>query len=537
MRACVAWVCSASPSLSRPWLAQPLFWHSMRTCFISQFVTSTLLAVLVAVPAPAQNPEPPVPAPLQAPALTADAVQEAFVRVAERLKPSVVTLHVQRAGRSATTAGGTPIAPAPSPFSPREPDGERSSLGTGMVIDAEGTILTNYHVVKDASLIRVLFNADTERPERVLARMAGFDDVSDLAVLQLVNRQTLRAPIVPVEFADSDKLRVGEWAIAIGAPFDQAQSVTVGIVSASGRHLDQDNRLSLQNYLQTDASINPGNSGGPLVNLDGKVIGVNTAILSPSRYNVGIGFAVPSNTASEYWPLLKRGESIARGFLGVQYTAIDDDVARTLNIEGGMQIGALAKRGESFLGPAKDAGLQEGDIITAVNGQSVTTTQQFRKLVVKLKPSTRVSLTVLRPDEPSSKPQTVSVVLGDWAAQSAQTPAQSSVAPRAEDYSSLGFRLRNATELSAAESAEVNFQREGDGVVVILDVLPGSAADFARIQKGLRIERVRTQEQTWQPIKRASDFAAIEKSLPPATPLLMILRDRSGALYYKSVMK
>jgi serine protease Do len=179
----------------------------------------------------------------------------------------------------------------PFPFGQRDPLERRTSMGTGMVVSADGFILTNHHIVKDATTIRVLLNADSEQPDRPVARLVAFDEESDLAVLKIE-----RTNLPTIEFADSDTVRIGEWAIAIGAPFEQAQTVTVGIISAKGRHLPTRERLSLQDYIQTDASINPGNSGGPLLNLEGKVIGINTAILSPSRFNVGIGFSVPSNT-------------------------------------------------------------------------------------------------------------------------------------------------------------------------------------------------------------------------------------------------
>jgi serine protease Do len=231
--------------------------------------------------------------------------------------------------------------------------------------------------VKGATSLRVLFNADTEQPDRPVARLIGFDEESDLAILKIA-----RSGLRPIEFADSDQVRIGEWAIAIGAPFEQAQTVTVGIVSAKGRHLPTRERLSLQDYIQTDASINPGNSGGPLLDLEGRVIGINTAILSPSRFNVGIGFSVPSNTVKAYLPTLMSGKSITRGFLGINYARIDREVAREFGVTDGVQIGAMATDANNKpMGPASAAGLQPGDIITAVNGVAIDSSDRFRRIV------------------------------------------------------------------------------------------------------------------------------------------------------------
>lgn len=470
---------------------------------------------------------------LAAPITTADAVQDAFARAAERVKPSVVTVYVER--RAGEPAGNSIEGQEPAPPFPM-PDGERSGLGSGVVVDQEGTILTNYHVVKNATLIRVLFNTDESHPERAVAQLLGFDEESDLAVLQLVNPEKLRIPLKPVSFADSDNVRVGDWAIAVGAPFDQAQSVTVGVISAKSRHLDKDNRLSLQDYLQTDASINPGNSGGPLLNLEGEVIGINTAILSPSRYNVGIGFAVPSNAARSYWPRLKAGEIIARGFLGIRYLPLDEGVARELNVAGGMQIGGLAERNGQFLGPAHAAGLKEGDVITHVNGQSVTTTQEFRKAVATLPPGTPVEFTVLHPQLPDTQKQTVTVVLGNWNDQfeSKPKPQQTVPLPSPTGFTRSGLRLSDIDKLTPALRTELGIAEQETGVVVT-EILPGSVADIAQLSRGLRIEKVRVDGKNWIAIPNVSTFGKIEDSLPSKSRLLLQARDRQKTFLYKAI--
>lgn len=467
-----------------------------------------------------------------APAVTADAVQDAFVRAAERITPSVVTIYVERRTGEANSTPRTGEEPA-APF--RMPDGESSGLGSGVVVEQDGTILTNYHVVKNATLIRVLFNTNENRPERAIARVLGFDEESDLAVLQLINPSTLRTPLKPAVFADSDKVRVGDWSIAVGAPFDQAHSVTVGVISAKSRHLDKDNRLSLQDYLQTDASINPGNSGGPLLNLNGEVIGINTAILSPSRYNVGIGFAVPSNAALNYWPRLKTGEAIQRGFLGIRYLPIDDEVARELHIPGGMQIGSLAQREGKFLGPAQAAGLSEGDVITHVNNQSVTTTQEFRRAVATLPPGSKVVFTVLRPQLPGDQKQTFTVTLGNWNDQFEQKPKPQPASPSSRtDFTRSGLRLEDIGKLTPVVRTELGVDETEDGIIV-LEVLPGSPADIAQLQRGLRLVKIRHDGKNWLSLTNSAAFNTIEESLPSKSRILFQVRDRQKTFIYKAI--
>ena len=465
-----------------------------------------------------------------APLATADEVQAAFTRAAQRIKPSVVTIYVQRGSSEGNSNPDTQNAPVP-PF----PDGERSGLGSGVVVDTAGTILTNYHVVKNATIIRVLFNTDESQPERAVARLAGFDEESDLAVIELVSPSTLRTTLQPAQFADSAQVQVGDWAIAVGAPFDQAHSVTVGVISAKGRHLDKDNRLSLQDYLQTDASINPGNSGGPLLNLDGQVIGINTAILSPSRYNVGIGFAVPSNTAAKYWPLLKTGNAIARGFLGIRYLPLDELVARELNIAGGMQIGGLAQRDGNYIGPARSAGLQEGDIITHVNGNSVTSTQEFRKQVATLPPGTRVDFTVLRPLAKNGQSRTLTVTLGDWNEQfGINTEGKLQKPPVPSGFTRSGLQISEIDKLAVALRTELGVGETESGLI-ITQVLPGSQADIGQLQRGLRIERVRGAGKIWLSVPDLEAFTKIEDALPSQSRLLLQVRDRQRTFLYKAI--
>jgi serine protease Do len=509
----------------------------LRCSLLLGFSLTSFLIPLHAAEAPAEAASPPVRA--------ADAVQEAFVRVAQQTKASVVTIYAERVGGLSTPSSGDKAEPdddgegaSPLPFVPGDPNERRTSLGTGMVVSESGDILTNYHVVKDAVVIRVIFDADSERPARPTAQLVAFDEESDLAVLRLAPSATTPT-LHPVTFGDSDQVRIGEWALAVGAPFDQAQTVTVGVISAKGRHLDKNDRLSLQDYLQTDASINPGNSGGPLVNLDGEVIGINTAILSPSRFNVGIGFAVPSNTIRQYLPLLEQGKSVVRGFLGIQYTALDPEVAREFGVPGGMQIGALARRGDQYIGPAKEAGLQAGDIITHVNGRAITSSDDFRQLVAGSAPGTRLKFTVLRPGPTANETYETTVTLGDWNVQNAVSPAPSTPTNAlplpAAPQSPLGLEVGEAAKLSAEQRSAFGLDTAAKGLIIV-HVVPASPADNADLRRGLRIARLHVNNGPWQAPTTAKEFVRIENTLPSGARVLLQLRDRNDVSIYKLVI-
>jgi serine protease Do len=503
----------------------PYLFFLRSSLFLCLALTSFLARPQAAETAP---PQAPAPQPMRA----ADAVQEAFVRVAKQIKRSVVTIYAERIGGASTPDSDDNDGPddeeGASPLTPL-PDKRRTSLGTGMVVSESGDILTNYHVVKDAAVIRVIFDADSESRVRPTARLIAFDEESDLAVLRLTSRAGVPAP--PVTFGDSDKVRIGEWALAVGAPFDQAQTVTVGVISAKGRHLDKNDRLSLQDYLQTDASINPGNSGGPLVNLEGEVIGINTAILSPSRFNVGIGFAVPSNTIRQYLPLLEQGKSVIRGFLGIQYAALDPEVAREFGIAGGMEIGALAKRGDQYIGPAKEAGLQAGDIITHVDGRAVTSSDDFRRSIAGAAPGTQLKFTILRPGPTATETREIAVTLGNWDAQNTEPPAAASTLPLpAAPQARLGLKVEDAAQLSAEQRDALKLEDAAKGLV-ITEVVPASPADDAELRRGLRITRLRINNGPWQTPATAKEFARLETALPAGARVLLQLRDRNISIY------
>jgi serine protease Do len=232
-----------------------------------------------------------------------------------------------------------------------------NSLGSGFIIDASGLVVTNNHVIADADEINVILNDGT----KLKATLVGKDNKSDLALLRVHADQ----PIKAVKLGDSDKLRLGEWVIAIGNPFSLGGSVTAGIVSARNRDI---NSGPYDNYIQTDAAINRGNSGGPLFNLNGEVVGVNTAIISPSGGSIGIGFAVPSNSAVAVIDQLRQFGETRRGWLGVRIQQVTDDIAESLNITP--PHGALVA-GVDDKGPAKPAGIEPGDVVVSFDGHDI----------------------------------------------------------------------------------------------------------------------------------------------------------------------
>ncbi|MEM0907954.1 MAG: Do family serine endopeptidase [Pseudomonadota bacterium] len=266
------------------------------------------------------------------------------------------------------------------------PDPRRvQSLGSGFVMSADGVVITNNHVIKDADEVIVNF-ADGEK---LTAEIVGRDPKTDIAVL----RVTPEVPLKPLEFAPSEQLRVGDWVMAIGNPFGLGGTVTVGIISARNRNLDSG---PYDNYLQTDAAINRGNSGGPLFDMAGNVVGINTAIISPTGGSIGIGFAIPSEIATNVInQLLEYGET-RRGWLGVRIQEVSEDLAEQFGMEEPQ--GALVA-GVTEDGPAEKGGLQSGDVVMTFDGREVDTMRELPRIVAETAIGKRVAVVVLRDGE------------------------------------------------------------------------------------------------------------------------------------------
>ncbi len=302
-----------------------------------------------------------------------------FSSVAEKVNPSVVNIFTTRVIQ----------VPQNDVFSfffsqlyGRKPPKEfkKRSLGSGFILDKAGFIATNYHVVKGASEIKVkLYNGSV-----YTAKVVGFDPGTDLALLKI---KASPNELKPVKMGDSDKLKIGEWVLAIGNPFGLSYTVTAGIVSAKGRILGD---RAYDQFIQTDASINPGNSGGPLVNIKGEVVGINTAIIAKAQ---GIGFAIPINMARNVFSQLKKTGKVVRGWFGVEATDVTPDVAEKLQLSE--TVGALVT-GVVKGSPADKAGIVKGDIIIAFNGKKVKETKDLPLWVAETPPGTRVPVDIIR---------------------------------------------------------------------------------------------------------------------------------------------
>ena len=341
--------------------------------------------------------------------------------------------------------GGGPGGPGGVP-SPRS---EVESLGSGFIISSDGYVLTNYHVVGEADEIVVRLQDRRELD----AELIGSDPQSDLALIK-VDASDL--PVVDI--GSSDDLQVGEWVLAIGAPFGFDSSVTAGIVSAKGRSLPTDNYVP---FIQTDVAINPGNSGGPLFNLNGQVVGINSQIVSRSGGYMGLSFAIPIDLAMDVADQLKETGEVSRGWLGVLIQEVDRDLAESFGLDKPM--GALVAQVQSG-SPAAEAGLQPGDVIIAFNGREIQRSAQLPKWVGALKAGTEAEMTVVRDGDEKTLEVTVGELPDNPQAGMAGQPDQDQ-----GESDKLGLEVRAA---SAAELARV----KADHGVVITGVQDGPAA-------------------------------------------------------------
>ena len=353
-----------------------------------------------------------------------------FIQIAKKTIPSVVNIEVtarEEAGPSFSPFENDPFFRYffGTPNAPKKFKRDVKGIGTGMIIDANGNILTNYHVAGGASKLEVVL-ADGRKFQ---AKLIGGDSKTDLAVIRINTKELLPH----VVFGDSDKIEVGEWVVAIGHPRGLDQTVTHGIVSAKHRHGITD-PSSYQDFIQTDAAINPGNSGGPLLNLNGEVIGVNTVIVSSSGGFEGIGLAVPSNIASHVAKsLISRGK-IERGWLGISVQDLTPELAKAFSVSAvkGALVSEVVKSG-----PAERSGIRKGDVITSVNGKAVTDGNMLRNEVAVTPIGKDLKMTLLR----GAKSMDVTARVGDFRA------AAGSVSAAVQDK--LGVEVRAVTPKEA----------------------------------------------------------------------------------------
>ncbi|MCW8129871.1 MAG: DegQ family serine endoprotease [Planctomycetota bacterium] len=427
----------------------------------------------------------------------ANAISQAFQNVAKAVRPSVVSVtSVKKATPIRTHGRAMPDTNGLQEFfgddlnrflqrrgfdgsaGPGGPGGmggmEQRGLGTGVIVSPDGYVLTNNHVVDGADTVSVkLFTGKT-----LAAKVVGADAKTDVAVLK-VDANELSA----AHLGDSDKLEVGEWAIAVGSPMGLEQTVTAGIISAKGR--SNMGIADYEDFLQTDAAINPGNSGGPLVNLKGEVIGINTAIASRSGGNMGIGFAIPINMAREIMDKLISKGHVDRGWLGVGIQNLSEDLARSFKFEGtdGVLVSDVTKAG-----PAEKGGLKSGDIVTRFDGRKIEHVNQLRNLVASEAPGKKVEVEVYR----EGATQKLSIELGRMD----ETAAEGGGKAEAEE---LGLTLENlGGENGARRYADRGTRGRG---VRVAEVEPGSIADRAGLAQGNVIVSVGRR-----PVNSVEDF-------------------------------
>ena len=307
-----------------------------------------------------------------------------------------------------------------------------NSLGSGFIIDPSGIVVTNNHVISEADEITVILNDGA----RLKAEIIGRDQKTDIALLRVKPDKPLKA----VTFGDSDKLRLGEWVVAIGNPFSLGGSVTAGIVSARNRDI---NSGPYDNYIQTDAAINRGNSGGPLFNLDGEVVGINTAIISPSGGSIGIGFAVPSKTAMPVIDQLKQFGETRRGWLGVRIQQVTDEIAESLKIAPPR--GALVA-GIDDRGPAKPAGIEPGDVIVKFDGKDIKEMRDLPRVVADTPVGKQVPVVVIRKGKEDTKTVTLGRLEDGEKVAVAAAPKDDGTTDKPVVKKTLGLELANMSD-------------------------------------------------------------------------------------------
>ena len=407
--------------------------------------------------------------------LTQSRTFPSFAAIAQVATPAVVNIATTE---KAKASGRTAPAPrrGPSPFGDEEsmeeffrrffgertPPRRQRGLGSGFVISSDGYVVTNNHVIEGADTVTVRLAGKEEYKAKVI----GSDDKTDLALLKIEAPRPL--PTLPL--GNSTNLQVGDWVLAIGNPFGLQETVTAGIVSAKGRVIGAG---PYDDFIQTDASINPGNSGGPLLNLQGEVVGINSAIFSQSGGNVGIGFAIPVDLAKTILTQLREKGQVTRGWLGVSIQNVTPELAKSFGLNEAT--GALVAEVTPD-GPAAKAGVERGDIIRSFDGVAIANAQTLPALVAQTPVNKRVNLTVIR----KGAEQTLTVTVGELRNPASNTEAGSEVS------NTLGLTVAEIT----TETQRLFNLEEGARGVVVIDVAPDSSAEQGGLRAGDIIEEV-----------------------------------------------
>ncbi len=431
---------------------------------------------------------------------------KAFSQVAERAIPAVVAIESEK--KDKVNNFDRFFSPFDDEFferffgpryRPKQPEEHmQRGQGSGFIISSDGYILTNNHVVENADKITVTLN-DGDTME---AEIIGTDPRTDVAVVKIDGK---KLPFI--EIGDSDSLRIGEWVIAVGNPFGLEATVTVGVVSAKGRGVGI---TEYDDFIQTDAAINPGNSGGPLLDIQGRAVGINTAIVSRSGGYMGIGFAIPINMAQDVKEQLLTTGTVTRGYLGIRMSYVGDEVAEFLDISKDKGVVVAEVMEDS---PADKAGLEQGDIITELNGKPIEGLREFKRDIASIAPGKEAVLTIFR----NEKERKIKVELGSLE-ESAFAMGPGSPSKHAEK---LGLQVQKLTEDIAKQLGYST-----DAGVLVSEVLPGSSAAKAGIKPGMVVVSVNNKK-----IGDLEDFnKAIQESAGKGK-VLMLVKDGPLAKY------
>jgi serine protease Do len=458
---------------------------------------------------------------------TPQQLSNGFSQVAKQLEPSVVNISTESTPKAnpRMRRRGTPQTPGDqdpfgdffdrffggqggqSPFGGGDGQGgTEHSLGSGVIVDPKGYIITNQHVVDKADRVRVKLEGDPPGLQHD-AKVIGTDSETDLAVIKI----DVDHPLAAAKLGNSESMTVGDWVLAIGSPFALEETVTAGIISSKGR--DIDTRRQFQRFLQTDAAINPGNSGGPLVNMNAEVIGINTAIFTESGGYQGIGFALPSNTVADvYNQLIGPEHKVVRGSIGVAFAAqANPAIAHVYGAKTGVTVSSV-KSG----GPADQAGLKIGDTITSVNGKPIKTGDELVADISAEKPGSKVKIGYER----NGKPAETTVTVADRAKMYGNTAAnEEENGPEAQPAEGkLGVSVRGLTP-DMADRLGVPANKG----VIVTDVKPGSFAEDVGLSRGDVILEVNKQ-----PVNSEDDFRRITSGLKSGQDVVFLVRQGRG---------
>ena len=434
-------------------------------------------------------------------AVDARGLEGAFVKAVERVAPAVVHIRVE------TVVDGRrrgPVDPFEYFFRPRSEPRQRSEgFGSGVIVGPDGLVITNHHVAGEADRIEVKLADGRTLP----AKRVGTDPKTDLCLLRIAGEDFPAATL-----GKSDGLKVGQWALAIGNPFGLANTVTLGIVSARGRHGFMGGG-GYEDFIQTDAAINPGNSGGPLVNIDGEIIGINTMIYSRSGGNMGVGFAIPSDLVRVIMDRLLKEGRVVRSWLGVGIQDVTSDLARAFRLDEVKGAVVTEVYPDS---PAVGAGFRRGDVVITIDGEAVSTAGDLRNRVAHTRAGTEISVEVLR----DGGRRTLKVRLE-------RHPSEPEVAPEREETSppetseKLGIDLVEVTPRIARQ-----LRLEKAKGLVVVGVRPGGLAEGA----GLKLYDV-ILEANRKSLETVRGFGKALQSLDPGDELLLLVRDREGVRF------